>query len=123
MSKTDLVLLPEISMPISCIASTTIEFNVPGSSPALSASNASPQISFMKASAIWLRALLWMQMKMARFFVMTSAVVAADALLQVGRIHCQQRYVNFRRLFLLLVWLLHFCPLQPTPQQVWRTFA
>src|SRR5471032_2372738 len=69
MSNTALVWLPEISIPISCIASTTIGFNFPGSSPALCASNSSPQIWFRKASAIWLRALLWMQTNRTFFFI------------------------------------------------------
>ena len=40
-----------------------------GSSPALCASNSSPQIWFRNASAIWLRVLLWMQTNRTFFFI------------------------------------------------------
>jgi hypothetical protein len=40
----------------------------PGSRPALTASNFSPAKALRKASAIWLRALLWTQTKRMRIF-------------------------------------------------------
>jgi len=58
MSKTDLVLLPEISIPISCMTWTTIGFNFPGSSPALvaleyfAAEPIQKRLSHLAASAV-----------------------------------------------------------------------
>src|SRR5450432_2012461 len=69
MSNTALVWLLEISMPTSRITSTTVGLRLPGSSPALCASNSSPQSCFRNASAIWLRALLWMQTNKTFFFI------------------------------------------------------
>lgn len=66
--KTDCVLLVEMSIPISCSPSTAKRLSVPGSSPALCASRKSPHISLSNAAAIWLRALLWTQMKRTFFF-------------------------------------------------------
>src|SRR5215831_621776 len=68
MRETDLVLLCEMSIPISFMVSTTMGLSLPGSRPALCASNCSPQIWLRNASAIWLRALLWMQMKRTSLF-------------------------------------------------------
>src|SRR3954453_784929 len=57
-----------MSIPSSCMAAITIGFNFPGSIPALNASNSWPKTSLRNASAIWLRALLWMQTNRNFFF-------------------------------------------------------
>src|SRR6056297_988895 len=61
-----------MSYPSSAITCTTRGFRVPGSSPALSAANFSPPISLRKVSAIWLRALLWMQINSTFFLLLMS---------------------------------------------------
>ena len=61
------VAFPEMSIPTSFMTATASGFRVPGSRPALSASKRSPQIWFIHASAIWLRALLWMHTKSTFF--------------------------------------------------------
>lgn len=67
-SKTDCVLLREMSIPRSCNASTAKGLRTPGSNPALWASKQSPHISLSNAAAIWLRALFCTQMKRTFFF-------------------------------------------------------
>src|SRR2546421_9189190 len=62
-----------MSKPASSITATTEGLSSPGSRPALWAANSSPQILFKNASAIWLRALLWIQTKRTFFFMVVSS--------------------------------------------------
>jgi len=63
------VLLPEMSMPVSCMTSTTRGLMVLGSSPALCASKDSGRTRVEPGLSHLLRALLWMQTKRTLFFI------------------------------------------------------
>src|SRR6267143_3956785 len=58
-----------MSIPVSRRTSTASGLSLPGSSPALVASKNSPHRLLSNAAAIWLRALLWTQMKRTFFFI------------------------------------------------------
>ena len=62
------------------MTATARGFRAPGSRPALSASKRSPQRWFIQASAIWLRALLWMQTKSTFFFSMVDHLLMMNGL-------------------------------------------
>src|SRR5512137_259818 len=61
-----------MSIPASFMTATASGFSAPGSRPALWASKRSLQRWFIQASAIWLRALLWMQTKRTFSFPMVA---------------------------------------------------
>src|SRR6056297_1405428 len=69
-----------MSYPSSAITCTTRGFRVPGSSPALSAANFSPPKSLRKVSAIWLRALLWLQLNSTFFLLLMSTPLPFGAI-------------------------------------------
>src|SRR3984885_13172159 len=96
-------MFPAMSWPVSAIAATTVGFNVPRSSPAEYARSTLPHRALTKASAIWLRALLWMHTNKTDFILRSAVSGAARRARRDGRLGAAARRVLVVAILAVLV--------------------